>query len=477
MGSMALAGCVADDAAQADTDGQPTRVSGIGNGSVVYTRDGVLLTDLGDIVPAVGTALYTGFNAFEPTIGVTSDGTIFMTAFGSGGGGGPIVRSTDQGATWELVTAEMPDGGNNPPNSNDPYVWVDQGTDRVFTNDLQLLICSWLNYSDDLGETWTTNPAGCGLPPGVHDHQTIGTAPPRTVTTVGYDNVLYYCVNRVADSVCSTSLNGGVTFGPLIPTFLGVEPSRGGGGNPLEGFCGGLHGHVKSAPDGTTYLPKGQCGVAMVSKTVDDGLSWTNHVINQVVGTQGHEVSIAVDAENNVYAFWMGLDGLPYLAISTDAAETWTDAILVSPPGVTATDFPAIAAGDEGKIAFTYVGSEVKDGYEGDQSKAKWNAYIGVITNALDADPVIQTVTANPKDDPISVGSCGRTRCAGAGDFIDITIDFDGRPWAAHGDGYVDGEQTGGVIGAGFAATLAEGPALRGDTAELPPLNSTAASA
>jgi hypothetical protein len=472
--SMVLSGCLTgENPSDKKGDTNPTgnlplpKITG-------FTGTG-LVRDLGNLTPALGTLFYTGSNAFEPTIGITKTGTMFMTAFG---GGANIVRSTDEGATWQVVTAQLPTGTTNPPNSNDPYVYVDYDTGRVFTNDLQALICSWMNFSDDEGKTWTTNPIGCGLPPGVHDHQTIGTGKPRTVTTTGYPNVVYYCVNRVADSVCATSLNGGLTFGPLIPTFLGVEPSRGGDPTQLNGFCGGLHGHVKSAPDGTTYLPKGQCRVPMVAVTEDDGLSWKQYNINTTVGVTGHEVAVAIDSAGNVYALWQDTLGKMRLAASKNKGVTWGPAFDVSPPGVTATDFPAITAGDAGRVAFAFAGTNVTGGYKGQMAAAEWHAYIGVSVDALSDDPLFQVTATNPVNDPVTIGACGRSRCPGIGDFIDIAIDPKGRPWAAFSDGCTGGKGCARpTIGKGFAGTLVTGPTLRGELGPLPMLAGLAGNA
>ena len=56
---------------------------------------------------------------------------------------------------------------------------------------------------------------------------------------------------------------------------------------------------------------------------------------------------------------------------------------------------------------------------------------------------------------------CGAHRCGGFGDFIDIVIDSEGRPWAALSHNPAN---------RGLAATMAEGPALRGELRDLPPL-------
>ena len=52
-----------------------------------------------------------------------------------------------------------------------------------------------------------------------------------------------------------------MTFGPAVPIYTDQ--------------CGGLHGHVKVAPDGTVYVPNRGCGGTqggVVSE--DNGITW-----------------------------------------------------------------------------------------------------------------------------------------------------------------------------------------------------------
>ena len=50
-----------------------------------------------------GTYYGTGFDTFEPTLGITSSGAIFFTNYNGLGDGTHIIRSTDMGQTWEDV--------------------------------------------------------------------------------------------------------------------------------------------------------------------------------------------------------------------------------------------------------------------------------------------------------------------------------------------------------------------------------------
>ena len=91
----------------------------------------------GDNAPfwANGTYYGIGTHTFEPTIGVTSSGALFITSHRGAGEGTHIFRSRDQAQTWEDVT---PPG--NAPNSNDPYIYVDPWTDRIVKFDMHALL-------------------------------------------------------------------------------------------------------------------------------------------------------------------------------------------------------------------------------------------------------------------------------------------------------------------------------------------------
>ena len=84
----------------------------------------------GNNIPYFTNATYygTGFDTFEPTIGVTGSGAIFFTNWNGAGEGTHIIRSLDQGQSWEDVGPFLggdEGGSGQTPNSNDPYIYVD----------------------------------------------------------------------------------------------------------------------------------------------------------------------------------------------------------------------------------------------------------------------------------------------------------------------------------------------------------------
>jgi hypothetical protein len=454
-----LAGCVtpaALEAASVDPAGA------MPSAALLAHRDGALVPIPNDVGTPVGALFGLGVEAFEPTMGVTSDGALYYaaTARGVAIGFEPLVmKSVDAGETWTDVSPRLPTDHAVPPETNDPYLYVDPLTDRVFQFAMApILTCSVLSWSDDGGASWTTNPHGCFTSP-PWDHQTMVAAAPTTLPTLGYASVLHQCVNSIYAAVCSRSLDGGLTWTPGQPAFRGVEPAG--------GLCGGLHGHLHAAPDGTVYLPKEHCGAPMLAISRDDGTTWqTVQVADAIVGNG--DPAVAVDAAGNVYYTFVDTVGALQLVVSTDGGASWGAPILAAPPGITAA-LPALAAGAEGKIVLAYpgtpdLGAEGFDASEDAHAKAKWHGYITISVDATSASPSFLTVRANPEDQPLVRGECGTVRCPGFVDFMDVVIGIDGRPYAAFVDACSDeceaAEKAENDVSMGVVGTIFSGPSL-----------------
>ncbi|PSG98290.1 hypothetical protein BRD56_01470 [Thermoplasmatales archaeon SW_10_69_26] len=485
-----LVGCIGqqtDEIGSQSAEDPTQEVDTPGNPAQAYVADGDSATEIdAEDVLAEGVPAPSGIdrhmdldeeNVFEPTIGVTSEGNIFVSNLGGSAGTdySSLLRSTDDGETWEDVTGSV-GPVSSPPQSNDPYVYVDEETDRIYNLDMQGLQGNYIRWSDDEGETWTPRPQAGETP--VLDHPTLFAGDPTTLETTAYENVVYLCVNRVADSACTTSLDGGVTWRPFTTVYPGADQ---GVASEAEGFCGGLHAHGTTGPNGTAYLPKGHCGLPTVAVSTDDGATWQLHEISTEVEAGDHEVAIATDDEGTVYAFWYNDDNEGYLAHSTDKGQTWSDPVNVDPPGTSLTQFPTIAATGDGSVALSYVATtDDIDSFEDADEETTWNAYITTVTNATSEEPAFLTTTANDPEDPIARGNCNSgNRCFGdeggsLGDFIDVVIDDDGRPWAALVDtcteDCVDDPSAGRDVGVGFVGTVNQGPSLEDPTQALDPL-------
>ncbi len=397
---------------------------------------------------SLGTYFGIGATTFEPTIGVNSAGTLFVTNWGGLGRGTHVIRSQDQGLTWEDVGPYPGLASGQVLNSNDPYLYVDPWTDRLVKFDMHALAVMFVEYSEDEGESWSIPYPGSGVYT-PQDHQSIASAPPGP----GFDGpllhgtVYVFCINTGNQGplgpFCDTSIDGGHTWeGQVIGWPSGTTQ------------CAGLHGHLVGAEDGAIYRGNPSCDGPAAYRSLDGGRTWTEHTIDTTHQSRGHEVALGTDEESNVHALWIATDDLPYYSWSQDQGETWSTPINVAPPGVNYTGFPTIAGGADGRVVF---------GYIGESNHSEWSGYMGIITDAYADNPLITTVAVNARADMLDdTEDCGSVRCGGFGDFIDVVIDKQGRPWIAlaHNPGNQEG-----IVG-----TLVTGPRLRGPLEPLPPI-------
>ena len=443
-----LSGCFGDD-----TPPAPAEEPGLPEGTFVTGPDG-LPVDVPPL-PLVFNFSDVGENGPEPSLGITSSGCIFFIAMEK------VMRSCDYGESWENVAGPMCAF-----QTNDPWGWVDPITDRIFSVQMQGLETSWICWSDDDGESWLGNPHDSGTTP-INDHIKLATGPwtssgygiPGSISQTVYETAVYYCYNKLAGIFCYTSFDGGATFevgGQLVGAAT---------------WNGGLHGAITSAPDGTVYVtPRVETPTVIISK--DNGLSWFERTMGEDVGTPypRKNSEVATDTESNAYHVWTGpggpdengsFDGYNgegiYMSRSTDSGESWEqDSIRISPIDIVSYAFPQIDAGDPGRIAITYLGSENSgelgqpnlDGAAWDgnahyaNSNVSYHLYVTYSLNALDENPVFHTVRATA--DPVQVGSIclnsGDCRDIGGSnrnllDFNDLHIDQEGRVYIAFADG------------------------------------------
>ena len=367
--------------------------------------------------PSIGTSYKTGNTLFQSSL------STYKVAFDD--------TASPAKATWTDASASA---GNGCPQGStvslDPILFTDHETGRTFESQLTGADSATC-YTDDDGKTWSPSTGG-GIPSGV-DHQTIGGGPfsangVGALPTSSYKNAVYYCSQDIATAFCAVSRDGGTTFGAGVPTYSLLD-------------CGGLHGHVKVAPDGTAYLPNKGCGAdqaAVVSK--DNGTSWT---VSKVPGaTPGDsDPSVGVGANGTVYFGYVGADGKPGVAVSRDQGKTWTDRQTVGTKyGIQNAVFPTVVAGDDDRASIAYLGTPTGGNYQDNANfHGEWHLYVDT---TYDGGKTWVTSDATPND-PVQVGSIctGGTTCGNDRnllDFIDVTTDDHGRVEVAFADGCID---------------------------------------
>ena len=412
--------------------------------------------------PTAKTVEYLGHDAGEPSIGnnwksgVTSYQSDLQTLFLTFNDSCP---SNGQAVTWvnrPAPTSQFID--------SDPIGFTDRNTGRTFAGELTLTspTCK-TSFTDDDGQTWT--PAlGFGLGASV-DHETIGGGPfhspltrPTNVTGL-YPDAVYYC-SQLPAAACARSDDGGLTFGPAVE----VDPVA-------DGHCGGLHGHIKVAPDGTVYLPFNDCDhIGSVIVSSDNGVTW---MIQHVPGTVSEFNSKdpnssnlqdpAVGIDNNGRAYFVmasmgntdpvsgaALSSAAVVATTDDQGQTWQNIYDVGAVyGLKNIAYPAAVAADAGRAAVAFYGTTTAGDESANGFKGIWHLYVA---ETFDGGQHWTTTDATPNT-PIQRGCIwmhgGANICRNLLDFFDMTVDREGRVEV----GYVNGCAGGNCAQAASTAT------------------------
>ena len=384
-----------------------------------------------------------GRGAGEPTLGVNEEnGTVMYIA------GLETLRVDFAGCTsparpsWtdvSFLTTSL--------TSFDPILYTDQQTGRTFVSQLLPAKVSLMAFTDDDGASWTPS-QGAGINSGV-DHQSVGGGPFAAGLlgpVLDYPHAVYYCSQDIGLAQCATSYDGGLTFGPAVPIYNLTE-------------CGGLHGHPKVAPDGTVYMPNKGCnGEQAVIVSEDSGLTWD---VRRVQGSAAGDwdPSVAVATDGTVYFGYGNGDGHPYAAVSRDGGHTWSDVQDVGTAfGIENIAFPVIVAGDPDRAAFAFLGTTTAGDAFGEDPAfpAEWHLYVA---HTYDGGRTWVTTDATPHD-PVQRGTicAGGTLCGGTRnllDFMDATVDEEGRVLVGYADGCIGGCVGGPPNSATEVATIA----------------------
>ena len=316
--------------------------------------------------------------------------------------------------------------------SLDPILFTDHMTGRTFVSQLAGA-CSLMAFTDNDGASWTPNPIGCGLAAAA-DHQTVGGgafAPGPIGPLTSYPHTVYYCAQAVVSAQCSVSQDGGLNFNPAVPIYNATQ-------------CGGLHGHEKSAPDGTAYVPNADCGgkAAAVTST-NNGVTWTVNKIPDS-GTQDEsDPSIGVGSGGSLYEGYQGANGHPYIAVYRGGH--WSASVDVGTAfGIQNSQFPAVVAGDDSRAAYAFLGTPTGGDDQNCGFGGVWHLYVAT---TFDGGTTWTTVDATPND-PVQRGGIwmggGSSPCRNLLDFMDATIGQKGNVEVGYADGCTGSCVTGG---------------------------------
>lgn len=334
-------------------------------------------------------------------------------------------------ALWEDVSSGVTDTGL------DPILWTEQSVGRTFATNATAGGPAYV-YSDDDGATWV--PVGVSPPSGGADHETFGSGPyppGSPFHTPAVDYALYYCSQDiVGPATCQRSDDGGASFANGVLAYDGTTTQ-----------CGGLHGHVRVAPDGTVWLPVGVCGANQgAAVSTDAGVTWKEVIVTGSTAAS-NDPSVAIDADNTVYFCYVngtgdpthGLDGHVHVKVSHDRGATWVNDVDIGQShGIENAAFTEAWGGSSGRAACGFLGTNVPGNYESLDFTGVWYPFVAT---TYDGGQTWTTVNTSP-DDPAQ-GYGGIWRHGGGNqnrnllDFNEITVDDHGYVLYGYDDGCV----------------------------------------
>jgi hypothetical protein len=315
-------------------------------------------------------------------------------------------KSDDLGKTWRLplhdpVAGRVPTQG---PGGGDSHQAVGDVTHKVFFLDLPGP-CETMNVSSDLGDTWRTDPFGCGTNLGaVDDRQWVatdeaypgpggpsqnvyvsfiqvfdltGTAPPWPTLALARSQHDGDTGSFAADSTCNllTGSGGGnqsppLNMNPVADDLETACPDPGDNklwiGGPViadkEGYAG------RPVPSHRLYIPfqraasfsGGSPWQLYVAISTNGGDTWhRRHIATRVNNPANIFPELTVDRGGNLYYTWSeertpGGEQDVYYAYSMTGGESWSPPIPLTQETGDSAVFPWMQAGDPGQVDLVY---------------------------------------------------------------------------------------------------------------------------
>ena len=389
------------------------------------------------------------------------------------------IMTMNIGPIWRITPAELlgkpecceglwEDKSNPTTNTGlDPILWTDQKGGRTFSSNSTVGANAVYGYSDNDGDSWI--PFGIAAPNGGADHETIGSGSyPAALSALAIDAVnhgeaIYYCSQDiVGPAACYRSDTYGASWGPSTLAYNGQ-----GSGIP-GGTCGGLHGHIHVASDGTAWLPVSQCSGRQGGVfSTDGGTTWTTfQVPNGFSQTNGADPSIAIDSDGKIYYAYVRNEPVPpgnapegharvAVGVRNGTTVNWVNDVDIGRlgagsgalPGGTVTngdhqivngaEIEAVG-GSSGRAAVGFLGTNVPGDYQALTFTGNWYPFI---STTYDGGQTWTTVNATPND-PVQHATGVWQQGWGAQDrnlldFNEITIDDKGRVLYGYSDGCV----------------------------------------
>jgi hypothetical protein len=370
--------------------------------SNVY-RAGSSSSQSSDVKPEKTTGLdETGFDSAESCLVIAKDGTIFFApAFTDSGA--TVLRSRDEGKSWQPCIIEGPDGRHH--GRPQPYLHLDPDSQRLFFYTAAFGVMPpgrgfHLSWSDDHGDNW--------------EHSTIARAAVDWGKLYGGPSMTKGHSARVLYFSAPVPIS--TRFFPfLFPKYQGIYRSYDNGETwsacsriSLKPRQHGLDrrewvifGSGVVAEDGTIFLGFRRGPRLGIAISGDDAETWQIHDIPSTELLVYHNIlqvglinpnyvigePFALDDRGNLYALWPDASDLLRFAWSADHGVTWSQPVVVSAPRVKRVRYSALATGPHGAVAIAYYGTE--DGH----------TYHGYLAETLDPTATSPVFTGGRVDD------------------------------------------------------------------------------
>lgn len=284
------------------------------------------------------------------------------------------------------------------------------------------------------------------------DRQWLSAADDGSVSVLGRKIHAYLAYARIATGIFVQGIDEDGLPIPQevaqIGTSVGVTGRIEVDSNPSSPGHNWLYVAYRSNPLATGSLPKGIHVATAPAEDYRDRGAWISGKVTD--GFPEIFVWLAIDSAGNAYATWVQKDRVLYSysaigdrlndpRVGGRPGAKWSTPIQVSLPSLGSTIFPTITAGDAGRVAIGYYGTDDFFGLSGEAGpNTEWHGYVAMVEDATaeNGSPIVHTGQVSERivhDGPI-LGDAGSDRSLL--DFIDIDHDQDGRVGLVFTDNY-----------------------------------------
>jgi uncharacterized repeat protein (TIGR01451 family) len=364
---------------------------------------------------------------------------------------GQLYRSTDGGDSFRLLFDRtcavrsrpncLTSGGGDTENDVNPV------NGNLYFADQEVLLNEALTTSFDHGDSFVTQTAVANATTATDRQWVAATDNTAVVGGKRIEAILSFHVPPTAyiQGIDST----GLPIAQPVPQLTNVAQS----GQPRIDNNLGSPGHGWIYYPHAGFSPGGTWVATARVADYADSAGWVDNDATEADVTSFPWV--AIDAAGNAYVTWDN-GGQIFYSFSriTDRTNdpraggrpgtTWSPAVKVNLPSVGSAVLPEVTAGDEGRIAITYVGTTEFTGIPDDApDPTRWNVYAAVLPDALAATPTVETGVVSHRAihmGNVCTGGTGCTTNPAADrsllDMIDLSFDEAGRVGVIYTDNY-----------------------------------------